>query len=156
MFNKQRGLQTYYDTPQAQAQNNHIINPEPVNPPEIYYRTMSAADYDYLRMTGELPASGETCISPAVSFSRGYNGITVKFELNNGTTSMLEQIGLSNGHRAMLAKQLYPDMPYVANIKWTEDFAYFKAEGAQINIGLGKGRALETFNRNIIGFEKVD
>ena len=117
---------------------------------------MSARDYDYLRMTNEFLASGETFISPTVSFSRSYNGITVKFKLNNGTISMLEQVVLSNGHRAMLAKQLYPDMPHVKGIKWSEDFAYFKAEGVQVNIGLGKGRALEIFNRNIINFEKVD
>ncbi len=31
---------------------------------EVFYRTMSQADYDYLRMTGELPAIDETFISP--------------------------------------------------------------------------------------------
>ena len=30
---------------------------------EVYYRTMSQSDYDYLRMTGELPSTNETFIS---------------------------------------------------------------------------------------------
>lgn len=98
---------------------------------------MSQADYDYLRMTGELPATGETMISPTQSFSSDYDGVMVRFELNNGTTSKLEQIGLSNGDRAMLAREVYPDMPHVSGVEWTENHAFFKAEGAQINIGLG-------------------
>lgn len=103
---------------------------------------MNQSDYDYLGMTGELPSTGETFVSPTKSFSSDYDGVMVKFELNNGTTSMLEKIGLSNGDRAMLAKEVYPDMPYVSGVKWTENFAFFKAEGSQINIGLGKGKAL--------------
>ena len=123
---------------------------------EVYYRTMSQSDYDYLRMTGELPATGETFISPTKAFSSDYDGVMVRFELNNGTTSMLEKIGLSNGDRAMLAREIYPDMDFVSGIKWTENFAFFKAEGSQINIGLGKGKALEIFNSNISTFEKVE
>lgn len=117
---------------------------------------MSQADYDYLRMTGELPATGETFISPTKSFSSDYDGVMVRFELNGGTTSALEKVGLSNGDRAKLAREIYPDMPYVSGVKWTEDYAFFKAEGDQINIGLGKGKALEIFNSNISIFEKVD
>ena len=123
---------------------------------EVFYRTMSQADYDYLRMTGELPATGETFISPTKSFSSDYDGVMVRFELNGGTTSALEKVGLSNGDRAKLAREVYPDMPYVSGVKWTEDYAFFKAEGDQINIGLGKGKALEIFNSNISIFEKVD
>ena len=74
---------------------------------EVFYRTMSQSDYDFLRMTGELPSTGETFISPTKSFSCDYDGVMVKFELNSGTTSMLEEIGLSNGDRAMLAKKVY-------------------------------------------------
>ena len=124
--------------------------------PEVFYRTMSQSDYDYLRMTGELPPTGETFISPISSFSNDYDGVMVKFELNSGTTSMLEKIGLSNGDRAMLAKEVYPDMPYVSGVKWTENFAFFKAEGSQINIGLGKGKALEIFNSNISTFKRME
>ena len=116
---------------------------------------MSQADYDYLRMTGELPSTGETMISPTQAFSSNYDGVMVRFELNKGTTSALENIGLSNGDRAILARTVYPDMPYVSGIKWTEGYAFFKAEGNQINIGLGKGKALEIFNSNIKSYEVV-
>jgi len=40
---------------------------------------------------------------------------------------------------------------------WIEDSAYFKQEGKvkkQINIGLGKGKGLDTFNDNIESFKK--
>jgi hypothetical protein len=33
--------------------------------------------------------------------------------------------------------------------------AFFKGEGAQINIGLGRGPALDTFNDGIIGFGEI-
>ncbi len=37
---------------------------------------------------------------------------------------------------------------------WGTDYAYFKGEGEQTNIGLGQGRAREIFNQNLIGFER--
>jgi hypothetical protein len=45
-------------------------------------------------------------------------------------------------------------MPVVSK-GWTSSNAFFKAEGAQINIGLGQGKALNTFNSNIQGFSPV-
>lgn len=57
---------------------------------------MSQSDYDYLRMTGELPSTGETFISPTELFSSNYDGITVEFELNNGTTESLLEIGVGD------------------------------------------------------------
>ena len=38
----------------------------------------------------------------------------------------------------------------------TKQNAFFKAEGPQINIGLGKGKALEIFNSNIFKFRQVE
>ena len=43
---------------------------------------------------------------------------------------------------------------------WKTNNALFKTEGGnynieQVNIGLGKGKALETFNENIINFEII-
>ena len=43
---------------------------------------------------------------------------------------------------------------------WTTNNALFKTEGGnynieQVNIGLGKGKALEIFNENIINFEII-
>ena len=42
----------------------------------------------------------------------------------------------------------YPNMPLVGR-GWPAGNAFFKAEGAQINIGLGRGGALEIFNNNV-------
>lgn len=36
-------------------------------------------------------------------------------------------------------------LPFVSGVNWTENYAFFKAEGEQINIGLGKGLVLEIF-----------
>lgn len=116
---------------------------------------MSQSDYDYLRMTGEVPATGETVISPTQTFSGDYDGAMVEFGLNKGTTSTLEQIGLSNGDRAVPACEIYPNMPYASGVKWTDHYAFFKAEGSQINIGLGRGNALEIFNSNIDSYRRV-
>lgn len=55
-----------------------------------------------------------------------------------------------------LRPEVYPNMPYVSGVKWTENFAFFKAEDSQINIGLGKGKALEIFNSNISTYKKVE
>lgn len=123
---------------------------------ETFYRKMNQSDYDYLRMTDEVPPTGETFISPTKSFTEDYDGVLVRFEMKQGTTSLLEGIGVSNGDRAILAKTVYPNMPHVSGVKWTKNFAFFKAEGSQINIGLGKGKALELFNRNILKYEKVE
>ena len=116
---------------------------------EVYYRTMSQADYDYLRMTGELPATNETFISPTYSFSSDYDGITVEFELRKGTTNSLLDIGVADQ-----AIRDYGVLPQVSK-GWTENNAFFKGEGTQTNIGLGKGKALEIFNSNIINFKRT-
>lgn len=52
---------------------------------------MYQQDYDYLRLTEEIPPTGETFISPTKSFSSDYKGIMVKFQVNNGTTFELEK-----------------------------------------------------------------
>ncbi|MBQ3782115.1 MAG: hypothetical protein II838_01570 [Lachnospiraceae bacterium] len=119
---------------------------------EVYYRTMSQEDYDYLRMTGELPATKETMISPTYSFSSNYDGVTVEFNVNSGTTNSLLEIGV--GNNSAQAIKDYGTLPQVSK-GWNENFAFFKGEGTQTNIGLGQGKALEIFNSNIISFKKV-
>lgn len=119
---------------------------------ENYYRTMSQYDYDYLRMTGELPVTKETFVSPTKSFSDAYDGVTVEFSLKLGTTQSLYDIGVGNNSKQALAD--FGTMPQVFK-GWTENNAYFKGEGNQTNIGLGQGRALEIFNTNIISFKPV-
>lgn len=89
---------------------------------------MSQEHYDSLRMTGELPSTGETFTSPVKAFSSNYKGVTVEFKLNPGTTSQLENIGLRNN--AILSEEMYPNMKLIDGVKgWNENFAFFKAEG---------------------------
>ena len=45
-------------------------------------------------------------------------------------------------------------MPLVAP-GWSSTFAFFKGEGGVINIGLGNGTALDSFNEAILGFGEV-
>lgn len=120
---------------------------------ETFYRTMSEAHYKVLTETGRLSATSETFISPTQGFSEDYQGVLVKFKMQPGTRSSLEQIGVRDASAATGAE--YPDMPTVGK-GWTRNNAFFKGEGADhINIGLGKGKALSTFNDNIAGFDKV-
>ena len=113
---------------------------------------MSQEDYDYLRMTGELSATKETMISPTYSFSSNYDGVTVEFNINSGTTKLLLEIGVENN--SVQATKDYGILPQVYK-GWNEISAFFKGEGTQTNIGLGQGKALEIFNSNIISFKKV-
>ena len=46
------------------------------------------------------------------------------------------------------------DMPTVSK-GWTSNNALFKGEGDQFNIGLGKGKALDIFNSNIVEYKVV-
>ena len=113
---------------------------------------MSEADYQQLVATGKLPATSETFISPTQSFSEDYTGALVKFNMEPGTTSALEGVGVRDASAA--TQVAYPDMPAVSK-GWTSQNAFFKGEGDQINIGLGKGTALDTFNKGIQGFERI-
>lgn len=113
---------------------------------------MSQEDYDQLLLTGELPSTSETFISPTQSFSGNYEGITVKFEVKACATNSLKAIGVSNN-----TAQSIKDYGVMQQVQkgWNVNNAFFKGEGLQTNIGLGQGKAREIFNSNIIGFEKV-
>lgn len=113
---------------------------------------MSKADYETFIKTGKVPATKETFISSTQSFSEAYDGATVEFKLKSGTTNALEQIGVRD--TSNLTKGAYSNMPIVQK-GWTPSNAFFKGEGNQINIGLGKGSALDIFNNNIIGHTPV-
>jgi RHS repeat-associated protein len=127
--------------------------------PETYYRTMSEADYATLGNTGQIPATGETFISPNLQYAQQYNGVTVQFNVQAGTQNALMDIGVRNS-AAGLTGTAYEDLPLVSG-GWTDTSAFFKFEGQTVegdplvNIGLGKGTALDTFNANIINFKPV-
>ena len=91
-------------------------------------------------------------VSPTKAFSANYEGVLVQFSLKPGTTSALQTIGVRDA--SALTRSTYSNMPMVSK-GWKSNNAFFKAEGNQINIGLGNGQALDTFNRGIQGFKKL-
>ncbi|MFP1860438.1 RHS repeat-associated core domain-containing protein, partial [Lonsdalea quercina] len=121
---------------------------------EIYYRTMSPDDFAHLQQTGKLRPTFETFISPTQSFSEGYEGILVRFELKEGTTNLLKEIGVKDMSKVTRGLS---DMPFVNTLEdgWKASHAYFKGERGQLNIGLGNGRALDIFNSGIEKFNKI-
>jgi hypothetical protein len=114
---------------------------------ETFYRTMSKADYETFVKTGKVPATSETFISPTQSFSEGYNGVTVEFKVKAGTTNELASVGVRDS--SGVVRDAYGNMPPVSK-GWKPNNAYFKGEDGQINIGLGKGTALDIFNNSIV------
>jgi len=120
---------------------------------ETYYRTMSNEHFDALQSTGKLSATRETFISPTQAFSEGYTGRLVKFTVRSGTTDKLAQIGVRDASAA--TRSAFPNMPLVSK-GWTRTAAFFKGEGtSHINIGLGRGAALDIFNKGITAFEEI-
>uniref|UniRef100_UPI00259B8887 hypothetical protein n=1 Tax=uncultured Prevotella sp. TaxID=159272 RepID=UPI00259B8887 len=120
---------------------------------EVFYRTISSEHYEELLKTNRVPGTGETTTSPTLDFSGKYEGYLVQFKVKRGTIKQLEKIGVAaRNHREVL--RLYPSLGKdIAS--WSEEFARFKLERNQVNIALGKGRALELFNDNIIEFKLV-
>jgi hypothetical protein len=119
---------------------------------ETYFRTMSIEDYQAFLRTQKLQPTTETFISPTQSFSEGYQGVLVKFDVAPGTTANLRSIGV-RAHGARPAS-MFPEMPQ-ARRGWGARNALFKVEGKQTNIGLGTGRALDLFNDSIRGYEVI-
>jgi len=76
----------------------------------------------------------------------------VEFKVNAGTTNALQLIGVRDSSN--LTGSLYGNMPIV-NSGWTSTNAFFNAEGSVVNIGLGKGIALNIFNNNITSFSTL-
>jgi hypothetical protein len=113
---------------------------------------MSKLHAEQLLETGRLPATAETFISPTRAFSEAYEGVLVELRLRPGTTAQLEAIGVRD--TAALTSARYPGMASVGR-GWTASNAFFKAEGAQVNIGLGRGDALDIVNNNMVGFNVI-
>ncbi|ALF18504.1 hypothetical protein [Fusobacterium animalis] len=124
---------------------------------EVYYRAMSSEDFEIFQKTGKIPATGETFISPTQAYSEKYEGVLVKFKVESGTTDELLKIGVRNDSKTL--KSEFPDLK-PSSKGWTKDKAFFKEEPfdkntGQINIGLGKGEALDKFNKNIKEYEVI-
>ena len=79
--------------------------------------------------------------------------VQFKVKKEGGAVKQLEKNGIAaRNHREVLRP--YPSLGKdIAS--WSEEFARFKLERNQVNIALGKGRALELFNDNIIEFKLV-
>jgi hypothetical protein len=114
---------------------------------------MSKENFGELQATGRVPATSETFISPSEEYASKYAGVTVRLSVRAGTTDALAGVGVRDA--SALAAAAYPDMPLVSS-GWTAASAFFKAEGPNlINIGLGRGAALDIFNGGLTGFEVV-
>ena len=118
---------------------------------QIYYRTMSEEQFAHLERTGELPPTTETSISPVLSYSSKYNGVTVKFTTAPGTSEQLQEIGIAANPPA--AAQL-PDLSTQTG-SWMQTNVRFKVEGGQMTTQLGQGPGINIFNQNIVQFDKV-
>ena len=134
---------------------------------ELFYRGISEADYQTLLSTGKLPATSETFTSSSLQYiiEKGYgsNGKIVKFYTESGTLDALKNIGVRDNANRTLG--YFPDMPPVSS-GWTSSKAYFKTEGDDlfqqglipnpvVNIGLGSGTGLTTFNNGVKAIEVV-
>ena len=119
---------------------------------ETFFRTMSKENFAELQATGRVPATSETFISPSAGFSSAYEGQMVQLSVRPGTTSSLASMGVRDGSAA--ASSAFPNMPLVSS-GWTSTSAFFKGEGKVVNIGLGRGSALNTFNDSILSWQAV-
>jgi hypothetical protein len=120
---------------------------------ETFYRTMSQGDYQQFLSTGQIPATGETFISPSLEYAQQYNGVTVQFNVQAGTQDALMGMGVRNSAGGFTGTA-FEGLPTVSG-GWTDSSAFFKWEGGTVNIGLGNGSALNTFNNNIVSFGLV-
>lgn len=117
---------------------------------ETMFRTLSPEHYDEFLRTGRMPGTTETFTSPTRAFSDAYDGVLIEFQLKPGTLDRLREMGVRAHGKRNAA--LMPDLPEVRR-NWGRTKALFKAEGDQVNIGLGTGLALDEFNNSIAGFK---
>jgi hypothetical protein len=117
---------------------------------EIYYRTMSEADFEKLQGTGVLPKGQEVSISPSQEYSSRYKGITVRITVKAGTSEKLRAIAIAaNPKTAEKTGVLYQKGQWRKHVR-------FKSEGDQMTTQLGSGSGLILFNENILKVEQVE
>ena len=115
-----------------------------------FYRAMSDDAAAVFMKTGKMPAGTETFISPTKSFAQNYSGTLFKIKVNSNVISQLQSIGVRN----VASAHPMGHLPLVSR-GWKGTNAFFKVEGAQMNIGLGNGNALNIFNSNIRSFKVI-
>ena len=103
---------------------------------ETFYRTMSQANYDTLAATGKLPATSETFISPSLEYAQQYNGVTVQFNVQAGTTDSLLGMGVRN---AGLNGGAYGNLPLVQS-GWGSSSAFLSWKGMWSMSGWAEAR----------------
>ena len=92
-------------------------------------------------------------MTPSGSAEDPHAGSLVRLlSVRPGTTSSLVRMGVRDG--SALASSAFPNMPLVSR-GWTSTSAFFKGEGKTVNIGLGRGSALNTFNDSILSWQAV-
>ncbi|WP_232427491.1 filamentous hemagglutinin N-terminal domain-containing protein [Burkholderia ubonensis] len=118
---------------------------------EIYYRTMSPEQYQRLMETGQLQPTTETSISPVLSYSSQYKGVTVQFTMAPGTSDKLQGIGIAaNPPAAAVLPNLSTQIG-----SWMQNNVRFKVEGGQMTTQLGQGSGINIFNQNIVHFQRI-
>lgn len=119
---------------------------------------MSKKQYKKLVRRGRLMPTKETFISTSRQYSSKYRGVLVEFRMKEGWIDDLLKIGVRDSSNTI--KGSFPNLPklrdkFAKGQTWTKTSAYFKGEGGIVNIGLGSGKALESFSKNISSFKIV-
>lgn len=75
------------------------------------------------------------------------------YERKQGSIEQLENIGIAGTNHPDILK-MHPSLKKDIS-PWNENYARFKLEKGQVNIALGKGKALNIFNDNILEFKLI-
>ena len=127
------------------------------------YRTMSVEHFKILQKTRKVSATSETMISASAKYSSKYTGVLVEFEMKDGWYDELVSMGVQDDSK--IVKDNCTCMSTVESGWSKNDQAYFKGETMNkkerdfdkvLNIGLGQGGALDSFNSNIASFKRID
>jgi hypothetical protein len=129
------------------------IKPAATAGTQTFYRTMSQSNYQQLVSTGKVPATYETFMSPSLKYAQRFDGVTVELTTTDRTLGALMEIGVK--HNSVPAG-LLDTMPALrTGADWVMTDALFKFERGVLNIGLGRGTALDLLNNNLLRYRVV-
>ncbi len=120
---------------------------------EVFYITTSKEHYEELVKTNRIPRTRETTTSSTMLFSESYEGVLVQFKVKRGTIRNLEEIGIAERNHVGILVQ-HPLLK-ADKSPWLLENARFKLENGQVNIALGRGKALEIVNDNILEYKFI-